>query len=47
MLKAIPQHELIDKDGAQGEPASIAQAFGRHLTMAIENAFKLLVEVLR
>ncbi len=46
MLKAIPQRELIDEDGPEGEPASIAQARGRHLAMTIEDALKLFVEVL-
>src|SRR6266850_6860667 len=46
LLKAIPPHEVIDNDGAQGEPASMAQALGRHLAMAIEHAFKLLLAVL-
>jgi hypothetical protein len=26
MVKAIPQRELIDKDGPEGKPASVAQA---------------------
>jgi hypothetical protein len=38
MLKAIPPHALIDKVGPQGEPARMAQAFGRHVAMAIEKA---------
>ena len=38
MLKVIPPHTLIDKVGPQGEPARMAQAFGRHVAMAIEKA---------
>lgn len=46
MLEPIQQGELIDKDGPQGEPLCVDQALGRHLVVAIEDAFELLIEVL-
>jgi len=36
----------MEKDGSQGEPLRVDQALGRHLAMAIEDTFELLVEVL-
>ena len=46
MLKTIQQRQLIEQDGAQGKAASVAQALRRYLTVAIEDTFELLVEVL-
>ena len=46
MLEPIQQGKLIDKDGPQGEPLRVDQALGRHLAVAIEDAFELLVKVL-
>ncbi len=46
MLEAVQQSKLIHKDGPQSEPLCVDQPFGRYLTVTIENAFELLVEVL-
>jgi hypothetical protein len=40
------QRELVDNDGPQGKPASVAQALGRHLAMGVKDAFERLVDVL-
>ena len=45
LLIAIEQSDLIDKDGSQGKALGISESFGWHLTMAIEDAFELLIEV--
>jgi hypothetical protein len=42
MFEPIQQGKLIDKDGSQGEPLRVDQALGRHLAVAIEDAFELL-----
>src|SRR5919202_4517295 len=44
VLIAIPQRQLIDEDGAEGEAPGVGQAFGWHLPVAIEDPFELLVE---
>ena len=46
MLEAVQQSKLIDEDSPQGKPLGIGQPFGRYLTMYVENAFELLIEVL-
>jgi hypothetical protein len=46
MLKAVQQRKLIDEDSTQGESLGVDQPFGRHLTMRVENAFDVLIEVL-
>ena len=46
MLKTIQQRQLIEQDGAQRKAAGVAQALRRYLTVAIEDALELLVEVL-
>ena len=47
MRMAVPQRQLVDDDRPQREPAGVRQTFGRHLPVAIEDPFELLVEGLR
>ena len=46
MLKAVQQSKLIDEDSPQSKSLGIGQPFGRYLTMRVENAFEMLIEVL-
>ena len=46
MLEAVQQSKLIDEDSPQGKALGIGQPFGRYLTMRVENAFEMLIEVL-
>ena len=46
MLKPVQQSKLIDEDSPQRKSLGIGQPFGRYLTMRIENAFEMLIEVL-
>ncbi len=46
MLKAVQQSKLIDEDGSQGKSLGVSQSFGRYLTMRVEDAFKVFIEVL-
>lgn len=45
MLTAIPQTQLIDEDGTEGEPLRPAEAFGGNLPMHIEDGFELLIQI--
>lgn len=44
MLEAIQRGKLINKGGPQGEPLRVDQALGRHLAVAIEDTFELLLK---
>src|SRR5688500_3004459 len=43
---SIPQCELIDHHRTKCETTRVGQSFGRHLTVRIEHALELLVQVL-
>src|SRR5438132_5820731 len=46
MLETIQQRQLIHENGTQSKAASSYQPFGRNLSVTIEDALEVLVEVL-
>jgi hypothetical protein len=45
MLKAIEQGKLVDENGPQSKALRVNQSFGGHLSMSIEDAFEMFVEI--
>src|SRR3712207_6400845 len=45
VLVTVPQGQLVDEHGAERPALGVEEPFGRHLSVAIEDALELLVQI--